>query len=209
MNFKITKTLITINIIALLIFIIITIFMLLNKTNSFDSYVYSLISPYISYFLTKLAIIISFIGDTYGIITICLILLIIPKTRWYIALPASITVAISALINFTIKNIFCRPRPNTLRLVVQTGYSFPSGHSMNNMALYTMIVLCLSLNLKNKRLKYITFILLYLFVLSIGISRIYLGVHYASDVLAGFAIGIWTSTSCYFIFRSFLNIKNI
>ena len=70
------------------------------------------------------------------------------------------------------------------------GYSFPSGHSMISMAFYGLIIYYVWKNVKNIKIRNITCILLSILILLIGISRIYLGVHYASDVLGGFIISI-------------------
>ncbi len=70
------------------------------------------------------------------------------------------------------------------------GYSFPSGHSMVNMAFYGFIMYLMYHYVKNKYLKIFGILFLSLLVVAIGISRIYLGVHYTSDVLAGFLIAI-------------------
>jgi len=201
MNFKENKSLLIINIISLLIFILLAILVCYHKTESFDNNIYEFFSVFISPPLTNLALIISEIGNTTCIVMICLMIIIIPKTRWVIGIPASITVSISAILNSILKNIFRRPRPDILRLVQETSFSFPSGHSMNNMALYSFIALSLLLYFKDKAIKYSICLAFFLYVLLVGLSRIYLGVHYASDVLAGFAMGIWVSTTC-FIYKS-------
>ena len=86
--------------------------------------------------------------------------------------------------------IIQRPRPEDFRLIEETGYSFPSGHSMASMAFYGLIIYFAFKYVKNKNAKIIICTILSLLVLLIGISRIYLGVHYASDVIAGFVLSI-------------------
>lgn len=87
-----------------------------------------------------------------------------------------------------LKNTFLRERPTGINIISETGYSFPSGHSLTAMAFYGFIIyLIYKSNIKNKK---IYIILLGLIIFLIGISRIYLGVHFATDVLAGFIISI-------------------
>lgn len=94
-----------------------------------------------------------------------------------------------------IKNIIDRPRPPlTEALVAETSYSFPSGHSFVAIAFYGLITFFLFESLKKKWLKNISLILGIILVLLIGASRIYLGAHWPSDVLASFASGLaWLS----------------
>jgi undecaprenyl-diphosphatase len=95
----------------------------------------------------------------------------------------------SSLLNKLFKGIFHRQRPDIYRLVDITGFSFPSGHSMVSICFYGFIVYLLWVKVQSTW-KYPLIILLILLVLCIGTSRIYLGVHYASDVLGGFSIGL-------------------
>ncbi|MEH7177839.1 phosphatase PAP2 family protein [Neobacillus vireti] len=103
-----------------------------------------------------------------------------------------ITVAGGGLLNLLLKNFFERERPNINRIIEADGFSFPSGHSMGSMTYYGFLGY---LVLRSKRKPFSKLglgILLSLVILLIGISRIYLGVHYPSDVLAGFIAGsVW------------------
>ena len=99
-------------------------------------------------------------------------------------------IAIAALLNFIIKNIIQRPRPVGYRLIDETGYSFPSGHSMVSMAFYGYLIYIINKYAESKKTKIISTIALLSLILSIGLSRIYLGVHYTSDVCGGFCIAI-------------------
>ena len=97
---------------------------------------------------------------------------------------------IVTILNQLLKNILQRPRPNEFRIIEETGYSFPSGHSMVSMAFYGYLIYLIYIYVKNKYLKCTLIVLLSILICTIGISRIYLGVHYTSDVLGGFLISI-------------------
>jgi undecaprenyl-diphosphatase len=81
-----------------------------------------------------------------------------------------------------------RPRPEEYRIINESGYSFPSGHSMVSMAFYGLLIYWIIKHVENKYYKYILVTLLGMLIILIGTSRIYLGVHYTSDVIAGFLI---------------------
>lgn len=122
-----------------------------------------------------------------GLITILILILIKNKKM---GLSVLINLCSVTVLNLVLKSILQRPRPNEYRIINETGYSFPSGHSMISMAFYGFIIYLIYKNIKNKYLKWISIILLSILILMIGFSRIYLGVHYVSDVLAGFLFSI-------------------
>ncbi len=95
----------------------------------------------------------------------------------------------AAGMNFLFKVFFHRARPEILVLVHATGYSFPSGHSMVSVAFYGYLIY-LSVILLQKPWKQLSSLLLSMLIFFIGLSRIYLGVHYASDVVGGFLAGL-------------------
>lgn len=98
--------------------------------------------------------------------------------------------------NTILKLLFNRPRPLGEHLVAASGTSFPSGHSMGSMLLYGTLILLLPKFIKTKPLCLGIQILFALIILSVGTSRIYLGVHYPSDILGGFSMGLfWLSFS--------------
>lgn len=94
------------------------------------------------------------------------------------------------ILNQALKFILHRPRPTDFRIIEESGYSFPSGHSMASMAFYGFLIYLIYKKINNKYLKWGLICFLSILILFIGISRIYLGVHYTSDVLAGFLISI-------------------
>ncbi len=108
------------------------------------------------------------------------------KNRWFITFD----LVGCTVINQTIKHIVRRPRPNVLRLVEESGYSFPSGHSMISVAFYGLVIYFVYKNINNKYLKWALISLLSLLILTIGFSRIYVGVHYFTDVVGGFFLAL-------------------
>ena len=125
-------------------------------------------------------------GVAFTVLAGVLIFMFCKKNRWFI----TIDLVGVTLVNQVIKHIIRRPRPNVLRLVEESGYSFPSGHSMVSMAFYGIIIYLVYKNVTNKYLKWLLITLLSLLILSIGFSRIYVGVHYFTDVAGGFLLGL-------------------
>ena len=149
---------------------------------------YELISSFlISDFATPIAKLITNFGGALVLIGTTIVLVISIKNR-RIGLSIMANLGIITGLNLLLKQIVQRPRPTEYRIVNETGYSFPSGHSMVSMAFYGLIAYWIWKNVKKTTLKWVLCILLA--VLIIGISRIYLGVHYTSDVMAGFCISV-------------------
>lgn len=158
----------------------------------FDLPVYQFI---ISTFSTSLSMItlmkiITTLGSTIVIVTGILSVAILFKDKRYfkIFLIANL---IGVIISSLIKFIVHRPRPtNTMPFSVETSYSFPSGHSMMSMIFYGLVIYYVIKFVKNKYLRYALVGVLSLTIFAVGVSRIYLGVHYATDVVGGFVFGL-------------------
>ena len=116
-------------------------------------------------------------------------LLIISKDK-KIGVGILINLCTATGLNLILKSLLQRPRPTEFRIINETGYSFPSGHSMISMAFYGFIIYLIYEKVKNKYIKWTSITLLSILIVMIGFSRIYLGVHYVSDVLAGFLFSI-------------------
>ncbi len=102
----------------------------------------------------------------------------------------TVNLALAALLNVVLKTLIQRPRPEGFRLAVESGFSFPSGHSMAAMAFFGLIVWMVWHYEQDRRQRLILTAAFSAVIAMIGISRIYLGVHYASDVLGGFCASI-------------------
>lgn len=143
----------------------------------------------ISDFATPIAKFVTNFGGAIFLIILAMTLLILIKDK-KIGLSILSNLVIITVLNQLLKIILQRPRPTDYRIIEETGYSFPSGHSMISMAFYGYLIYLIYKYVKNKYIKWISIVLLSILICSIGVSRIYLGVHYTSDVLGGFFISI-------------------
>ena len=151
---------------------------------------YKIISTFlISDFATPIAKFITNFGGAIFIILLTVILIAVIKNK-KIGLSILANLAIITILNQLLKRILQRPRPTEYRIIEESGYSFPSGHSMISMAFYGYLIYLIYKYVENKNVKWILISLLSVLICFIGISRIYLGVHYTSDVLGGFLISI-------------------
>mgnify|MGYP004644924899 FL=1 len=151
---------------------------------------YKIVSRFlISDFTTPIAKFITNFGGAIFLITLTITLFILIRNK-KIGLSIFSNLVIITILNQLLKRILQRPRPTEYRIIEETGYSFPSGHSMISMAFYGYLIYLIYKYAKNKYIKWTSIILLSILICSIGISRIYLGVHYTSDVLGGFLISI-------------------
>lgn len=188
MKKNIFKTIITY--LPLILFIILTILVLNNKITPIDNYLENLIINIRNGTLTKIMTIITNISSAYFLITLTILILIIykkKKTSLYIASNLLTSFAFSQIIKFIIQ----RPRPINIPLVDHIGFSYPSGHSLVSMAYFGFISYLIFKNNHNSFFRYFLTFISIILIITIGFSRIYLGVHYFSDVLGSFLLGIF------------------
>ena len=151
---------------------------------------YKVVSTFlISDFATPIAKFITNFGGAIFLIILTILLLVVLKNK-KVGLSICTNLVVVTILNQLLKRLLQRPRPTEFRIIEENGYSFPSGHSMVSMAFYGYLIYLIYRFVKNKYLKWISIVLLSLLICLIGISRIYLGVHYTSDVLGGFLISI-------------------
>lgn len=171
-----------------LLFILITVLMITNNTKAFDDNIYNYIFSFRSDLLDKVLKTITKFANTITVIIMVFVLLIFfQKENIY---KLVLTVTTTVLTNQGLKHTIRRIRPEHLRLIKEKGYSYTSGHSMISIALYGLLIYIVYKNVKNKFIKTILILLLSALILGIGISRIYLGVHYPTDVIAGYSIAL-------------------
>jgi undecaprenyl-diphosphatase len=189
-------------VVPIMLFIFLAICIKAEIATNFEGWVYHEAAKHMSPFLTAFMKGITHLGDPATITILCLTTFLVPKLRRRIALPVSTAVIASALINIILKHLFARNRPNILQLISETGYSFPSGHAMVTAAFYSMLIFMAFRYMKSNTKKIIFSIFCLLLVVTIGISRVYLGVHFAGDVLGGWLFGFAVSSTVYLIWSS-------
>ena len=160
-----------------------------NELHNFDRIIYNAVAIIISQSVTFIMKVITNISSAPVLIIITLLLIVLLKNRKMSVCIVSNLVIITAL-NQVLKRIIARPRPTEFRIIDQSGYSFPSGHSMVSMAFFGLLIYIAYNNIENKYLRSFICIVLSILIFLIGTSRIYLGVHYPSDVIAGFVLSI-------------------
>ena len=171
----------------IILFAIISVLVITEKFNTIDTLTYSYILNIRNDSITSfLKTITNLAGASFLLALSCLLFIILKNKKT--ALYVFINLVSSFTINETAKSIFTRSRPVGINLIEETGFSFPSGHSMISLSFYGFIAYLLCKQTENKYTKSIIIILTALIVLIIGFSRIYLGVHYLSDVIAGFLL---------------------
>ena len=98
--------------------------------------------------------------------------------------------SLAGILIVSLKHLYQRPRPEILHLVEEEGFSFPSGHSLAVTLLIGSLIIIVGQRVKDRTVKLILQILLGIYLVSVIISRVYLGVHYPSDVLASLCLGL-------------------
>ena len=173
-------------IIIFILFLVWSIFMLKGRLNNLDNNFYNKIK--ITNLKTRIFKIITNLASAKFVALLCLILLIFVKNK---VIP--ITIIINMLIMWgligVLKNTFKRERPNINRLVEEKGYSYPSGHTMTATIFYGFIIFLIVISNLILPLKWTLIILLVLLIMFVGYTRVYLGVHFLSDVIGAILFG--------------------
>lgn len=169
----------------------------------FDNSIFDFVSSFRSDTVTSYFRFFTKIGDVKGyliIVALSIILTIIVFKKWKYTIQIIVVLALASVSNLILKRVFERTRPDIEQLVIAKSLSYPSGHAMSAMAFYGFLIFLVSRFKWNITAKIGAIILLAIVILSIGISRIYLGVHYPSDIVGGYIAGLIWVVFCVFIF---------
>lgn len=173
---------------SLIIFLILSYLVKTKSDIYLDDIIYSFISKFINNNLTHIIKFITFLGGATFVISLTVLALLFFKNK-KIGIFMAIDLIVITIFQYILKPIFGRSRPLDINLIEETSYSFPSGHSLTAMAFYGFIIyLIYKSNLKYKKVYIILFSIL---ILLIGLSRVYLGVHFITDVLGGFTFSLF------------------
>lgn len=192
----------------LVLFIINSILVINNKFTNIDDSVHNFVMRFYSEMTTKFMKVFTFLGSTPFIILLCVlvfVILIYKKQKEYAYKCVGILV-ISTLINNIVKVIVRRSRPEYITVVENT-FSYPSGHTMASVTLYGFLIYFILKSKISKTYKIIFSVILGIIPVLVGISRIYLGAHYFSDVFGGALLSIMLLSSIDIIYDKTLNRK--
>jgi undecaprenyl-diphosphatase len=192
----------SISLVSIIGFSLVSLLISDQKIIIFDRTVIGIVQGYESPFLTTVMKFFTWIGSAPIVIVLSLFLLFflykILHHRFELILFIA-AISGSAILNGILKHVFQRVRPDLHRLIDIEGYSFPSGHAMNAFTVYSIISFLLWRHITNRGGRIILIIVSMVMILAIGISRIYLGVHYPSDIIGGyFASGFWVTSAILF-----------
>ena len=162
----------------------------LSRIAPVDTFTYLHVSRLHSSFFSLFFRIITQLASPAVMLLLCFVMVFTMQDKRY-RIPLMLNIVLSALLNLALKDVFQRARPSdVLTLVQESGYSFPSGHSMAATTFYGFLIFLLPRSgLSPARKKFFTY-LLALCIPLVMLSRIYLGVHYFSDILGGFLIAM-------------------
>ncbi len=177
----------------LLIFFLVWVVFVYGR-NSFDQNTFSFIAPHITEGRTRIMLFISFLAK-HTFLTPAIFLLIayflIKKNKW-MAIRTGTVLLSSLFLMSLLKRLIQRQRPPDPLVEGVTNFSFPSGHAFMGVAFYGLLIWYASVYISTKWLRRAVIFFLLLVIAAIGFSRIYLRVHYATDVIAGVCIGfVW------------------
>ena len=176
---------------AVLLFAALLFCVLADHTSGFDDPVRSFFYNLRCDALTPAVKAVTYMGNWQSITALCIALLLIKPTRITYGIPVSAGAIFVTVLNKLIKTAVQRPRPDdVVHLISEGGFSFPSGHSITSMFVFGLLIFLVRSNVRNKTAANVLTAVLSMPMIFIGLSRIYLGVHYPTDVLAGWCLGI-------------------
>lgn len=169
-----------------------------NAMDMFDNFIIQLVRYYANPELDKVMLVITKLGSAsfYSVFATFILLILVIRKRKIEASWLLVCLLGGNILNEALKHIFMRARPELFRVITETGYSFPSGHAMVALCFYGMLAFLIARKRPLWQERFVIFLIAGIFIAAIGTSRIYLGVHYPTDVLAGFTAGTTWLTFC-------------
>lgn len=187
--------------IAVLLLLFLTI-ILVNRNHSIDTRVFAAINPLVSDGMTNTMHFFSLLGNHIFLTPVSVVLIfyfLFRKKKWMAIETATVMISSLLLMTF-LKQLVQRQRPDSPLIEGITNFSFPSGHSFMSLVFYGLMIWYAAAYIDNKWLRLSTILVLSFLIAAIGFSRIYLRVHYASDVVAGFCFAyIWLLACIWFV----------
>ena len=199
-------------VVSVVLFAVVAWLMMSGKLEGFDRAVQSFFFSFRRDWLTTILVPFSYSGNWPLPTVICVILVLIPKTRLTFGIPMSVTCLSCVGIYQALKYSFQRPRPDvSVHLLIQNGYSFPSGHALTSLVAWTMLILLFAYYYKHQgaslpiykkhpqpaqtyirdnKKRVLVNTLLIIYIVLMGLSRIYVGVHWPSDVFGSWILGL-------------------
>lgn len=149
--------------------------------------------------LTRFFKTITILGNTPVQVIVAIVAVILLYLRQYKAEAIFVSASglLSSILIVSLKYIYQRQRPSITHLVHASGYSFPSGHSLGTFMILGAIAIVLAQRLAKKEFKIAVYGITGLLIFLVGLSRIYVGVHYPTDVLAGFTLAFGLLNAIY------------
>ncbi len=167
-----------------------------GSTQRFDALVRTAVHQLATPGLTRLMQAFSFLGSVVAVTTMCLVAICVSLyfRRARTAALLAITMLGVAALDVSLKHAFHRPRPVAFFGATPSSYSFPSGHAFGSLCFYGVLAAILAARVRRRVAKFCLWMAAALLIGMIGFSRIYLGVHYPSDVIAGYCAGtVWVA----------------
>ncbi|MCL7745647.1 phosphatase PAP2 family protein [Halalkalibacter alkaliphilus] len=195
MNVKLFLKLLFLGVVPLISFIVLTYFVMTEKTLRIDVKVITYVRTLEHPIVTKGMKALSFVGNTWPVIIISILLLLLIyklyRKRDEVILFIIVSLGSTGM-NQLFKYSFKRERPLFEQLVMESGYSYPSGHSMAAFTLYGIVTFLFWRHIKSALGRTLLVTFCTVMILAIGTSRVYLGVHFPSDVVGAYLLsGFW------------------
>ena len=172
--------------------------MVVEKENNFDLWVFALLKPFSNPQVTAVMTAITFFGSAYFLLPayIVIVLAYLIKRRSHEALNFAAIGIGSTLMMHGLKTFYERVRPDDPLITNVIGYSFPSGHSFSSFTFYSLVIVIIVQSKMNALWKWLLSALCIVTAVLVAFSRVYLHVHFASDVIGGCLLAvIWLLAS--------------